>query len=108
MTEHALDFLNPQYHSGMNITVRKGDKWFKKAREGDKVWITKTGRSCPETYGIIKEIDFRKFEEVTIRDLMEEHDRECNSPAGLILAMLRAYPDFTLDDGVTVIRFYIE
>ncbi len=108
MKEHSLEFLNPQWHRGMNVTVRKGIKWFEKARRGDKVCIIRTGNSLPENFGIIDEIDYRKFMSVNIRDLAEEHDRECGTPQGLLWAMIRAYPDFNLEDSVTVIRFLIE
>lgn len=29
---HKLEFLNPIWHYGENVTVRRGDKWFEKRR----------------------------------------------------------------------------
>ena len=107
MTSHRLDFLNPQWHRGMNVTIRKGSKWYLKAEVDDLVNLYQTGKvECVAT-GCIQSLRYIPFAEVSLRDLWEEHDRECGTAFGLTHAMLRAYPDFTLDDMVTVIRFEI-
>lgn len=105
--EHNLEFLNPTYHYGENVTIRKGRKWFDKARVGDTVVIRRTGHLDFICEGIITEVRLVPYSEVFLRDLLEEHDRECGTPFGLTHAMLRAYPDFTLDSEVTVLRFRI-
>jgi hypothetical protein len=108
MKEHTLEFLNPQYHFGDNVTVRKGYKWVEKAHEGDVVWIVRTGETNPVAKGIIKEMNSHQtIKDCHLEDLWLEHDPECRTPNGLVVAMLRAYPDFTLNDPVTVIKFTI-
>ena len=104
---HKLEFLNPKWHYGANVTVRRGSKWIEKAFTGQQVDIVKTGSREVLAVGITDTIRLTPFKGVTIQDLWEEHDRECGTPFGLTHAMLRAYPEFTLDDTVAVIRFII-
>lgn len=106
--KHKLEFLNPQFHRGYNVTVRLGGKWIDKANSGDTVEIRRTGDDNPIAIGKITDLRFCYFGEVSLQDLLEEHDRECGTPFGLVYAMLRAYPDFKLDSMVTVVRFYID
>lgn len=104
---HRLDFLNPQWHRGMNVTVRRGGKWQAKAHIDDILELYQTDGDQPVAYGMIREVRYCPYKEVTLRDLLEEHDRECGTPFGLTHAMLKAYPEFNLEDMVTVIRFEI-
>lgn len=106
---HTLEFLNPQWHYGENVTVRLGYKWVEKAHEGDIVEIVRTGESQVITTGIITEIrSVLRFTQVNIQDLWYEHDPECRVPDGLVKAMLYAYPDFTLNSPVTIVQFCIQ
>lgn len=104
---HRLDFLNPTFHYGRNVTIRRGHEWYEKAQKGDEVAIMRTGIDKILAQGKIESLICRRFRDVTIENLLNEHDPECRTPAGLVYAMLRAYPDFTLDDIVTVIEFVI-
>jgi len=106
---HILEFLNPEWHYGENVTVRLGYKWVEKAYEGDLVEIVRTGQSQAITTGVITEIrSVLRFSQVAIQDLWFEHDPACRVPDGLVKAMLQAYPDFTLESPVTIIRFRID
>lgn len=107
--EYRLDFLNPVWHYGANITMRLGKKWKDKNLEDyvDKVVLYRTGGKKPVAEGMVERSVYKPFNEVTIQDLWEEHDPECRTPDGLVKAMLRAYDDFTLASMVTVIRFII-
>ena len=105
--EHTLEFLNPEWHHGENVTVRLGDKWIKKAFTGQKVVIVKTGEIKPVAEGIITEIRSCFFGSISIGELLKEHDPECRTPRGLAYAMLLAYPEFSLNSLVTVITFKI-
>lgn len=106
--EHRLDFLNPKWHYGYNVTVRLGDKWLCKTNPGDKVSIYRTGAVAPLASGVIIQAEIMRFGDVRIKDLWIEHDPECRTPDGLIKAMLRAYPEFDLDSHVTVLIFDID
>lgn len=106
--KHTLEFLNPKWHYGENVTVRLGHKWVEKAHEGDIVEIVRTGSSEVIATGVITAIrSVLRFSQVNILDLWAEHDPECRTPDGLVKAMLRAYPDFTLDSPVTIIQFHL-
>ena len=104
---HRLDFLNPTWHYGRNVTIRLGDKWALKAERNDTVSLHQTGYDLPLAVGNIAYIGYKPFKTVTIEDLFGEHDPECRNPDGLVRAMLRAYPNFNLDSWVTVIWFII-
>jgi len=108
VVEHILQFLNPQWHYGPNITIRLGDKWHQNALARDTVVVVRTGEEDKFlARGVIESIMYIPFLEVSLSDLLEEHDPECRTPHGLVYAMLCAYPDFKLSDMVTVIRFII-
>lgn len=107
--KHTLQFLNPIWHRGANVTIRRGSKWFDKAQKGDEVEIVRTGEEPTViARGIIDVVSYHNFQDVAIQDLWEELDPECRTPDGLVRAMLMAYPDFTLDDKVSVVRFIID
>ncbi len=105
--EHTLEFLNPEWHCGDNVTIRLGDKWLKKSFVGQVVNVKRTGLEEILATGIIDEVRLCPFKDVSLHDLWAEHDPDCRTPNGLVNAMLRAYPDFTLDSWVTVIHFVI-
>jgi hypothetical protein len=107
MNEYLLEFINPVYHQGLNVTVRRGIKWYDKAKIGDKVWINQTGNNCPEIDGIIVGLKYEQFLYLRKDELAFEHDPDCKDISGLRKAMIRAYPDFTDDEDVTVLSFWI-
>jgi len=108
-----LMFLNPvqaksPHPSGIILTVRRGTKWAGQVQCDEIVDIVKTGttevlssatiHSCMTT-----KFDRLKFQESTTLQL--EHDPECRNYAGLLAAMVRAYPDFAESETVTLV-FY--
>lgn len=105
---HELLFLNPILQDGINVTVRQGGKWFKKANVGDSVIIFRTGQ-------VMEGLDLGRGEIIGLallpcnmiptEWLALEHDSSCRNQHGLSKAMKRAYPDFKPDDLVTVIIF---
>jgi len=106
--EHTLEFLNPTFHRGDNVTIRNGRKWIEKAFSGQIVKVVRTGETEALAQGVVKDIRLIPFKGVTLQDLWEEHDPECRTPDGLTKAMLMAYPDFNLESEVTIIRFTID
>jgi hypothetical protein len=106
--KHKLEFLNPTFHKGLNVTVRLGNKWYKNAHVQDEIQICRADSNMPLAEGVIVGLKYVNFKEITIRDLLNEHDPECRTPGGLAFAMMGAYDEFSLDDDVTVIEFEIQ
>lgn len=107
MVEHTLEFLNPVFRSGLNLTVRRGDKW-KKANPGDPLHIVKTGETDGRL-GFVEDVIVTRFSSLNrYADLLQyEHDPECQNVEGLIKAMKRAYGDaFSTDDQVILLLFW--
>lgn len=89
-----LRFLNPVHNKGINMTVRKGNKW---------LGVTKAD---VEGLGERKIITFAiPFNEIRDYMLQFEHDPSCRKVSGLYNVMLEAYPGFEYTDHVTLV-FY--
>jgi len=106
--QHELLFLNPVLQTGLNVTVRKGDKWFSKARAGDELNIYETGKTNfheRKAFGKVVGLAFLPCNMIPSEWLLLEHDLTCRNQWGLQKAMLRAYSNFKVNDLVTVILF---
>lgn len=105
---HRLNFLNPVFRVGDNLTCRLGDSWFKRAKTGDVLELFRTGDHTPRCFGVVSSATFCKFSELQDDDLVDEHDPTCHTVAGLVEAMRRAYGDkFSPDAGVTMLHFRV-
>ncbi|NOY60447.1 MAG: hypothetical protein GXO75_16165 [Calditrichaeota bacterium] len=81
-----LLFDNPSFKSGLNFTVRLGEKWKSKVSVGDIVEIPKTGLAK------ICKIYCCKIAEIPIEVLENEHDEECRTFDGLLKVLKKVYP----------------
>lgn len=96
---NTLLFSNKIFHSGLNITVRRGTKWHgtKSAwidlGEGIKIF-------CDHIHTQVKCFN-------DLNDLDLEHDPECRTWYGLLKVMLEVYPDFSTDEEVTLVYFFM-
>ena len=110
-------FNEPVYRQGLNITVRRGDKW-----AGFKGFVV--GRKYEKGHGdllfVVDTLVLDRFEDlnhdpVANPFLQLEHDPACRSFFGLVKAMQSAYPGdhvanvskFTRNDQVTVVFFTV-
>jgi len=107
-----LLFINPELREGLNMTVRRGDKWFKQARLNDTLEIFKTGYEDHPSYriatGQVVGLALIPFILIPSEWLAVEHDRACRNMKGLLHAMKRAYPDFNDVEHVTVLLFTVD
>ena len=77
---HKIDFVNPTFHPGLNISVRHGDRWTKLARLGDTLQIAgHHGEIRAPLVGMFYS-DLRDIPQAFL-DL--EHDTSARSHAGL-------------------------
>lgn len=105
--QHELFFLNPVFHSGLNMTVRNGDKWMK-TNIGDQLTIKETGKDQTIYTGTVIGKAYIPFKMIPDEWLAYDHDPSCHNREGLLLyGMKPAYPDFTEDNYVTVLFFNI-
>ena len=107
---HRIEFLNPVFNSGTNVTIRKGPKWSLEAKVGDEVLLVETGvipYIGEEVIGVITDIKLKSFSDITIGELEKEHDPSCRQIYGLIKAMRAAYGDISMDNYVTILQFEV-
>lgn len=107
-----LRFINPIVHKGLNLTVRRGIKWAKKAETGQMVGITgamweKDGYlvDYPGGVAIIREMYLKRCIDITEHELQHHHDPKCKNMGGLIGAMKHAYSTFDKTEIVTLVFF---
>ena len=96
-----LEFSNPVFKDGINLTTRRGRKW----HGVDMAYIQLGGeyRFGPA----ILATRVLPFNEVTDADLKNEHDPSCRTVEGLAVEMKRVYPEFDLTDEVTLVEFIL-
>ncbi len=104
---HKLEFINPELIDELNVTVRRGLKWYNKANIGDQVSIVKTGTDVEIRRGLIVGLKRQNFLALRLDELAFEHDSSCRDINGLRKAMVRAYPDFKDEEEVTVVSFWL-
>ena len=108
--EHELLFINPELKEDLNVTVRRGDKWYQKASVGDLVVIKETETMTTISMGRIRGIAYIPYLLIPQEWLELEHDHLCRNRHGLLQAMIRAYPNFSSNgkEMITVIIFELE
>lgn len=105
----TLRFINPEFHAGINYTVRLGDRWAQLATVGDFVEVEGFNG-----VGRVRDIFTCKLNKVPDTVLEKEHDGTCSTFTGLTEAMMLAYPELgemTVDEvgnqTVTCIGFWL-
>lgn len=83
-----LRFLRPGFNDTVNWTVRLGMWWFTNAREGEEIEIEGHDHG-----GWIERMKVTSLGHVPEMVLQHHHDPECRSYGGLLVAMVKAYPD---------------
>jgi len=109
--QHILLFTKPEFRPGLNVTVRRGKRWFDTSSVNDELNIYRTGNENPHeriAFGKIEGLAYIPFLSIPSDWLAVEHDRACHDLNGLLKAMVQAYPDFNPMEIVTVILFRIE
>ncbi len=102
---HSIDFVNPTFHTGLNITVRHGDRWAKLARIGDTLLIAgRQGEIRAPLVGMLC-CDLR---DIPAGILPLEHDAAARDHEGLKRVLDDIYgPTDTAERLVTVLFFTI-
>ena len=118
MYTKPLLFQNPDFHPGVNITVRKGAKWFGRLNVGDIVEIQTTPSEDAEEgladvghghHMILGVVFYDTLEEITenLENLLKfAHDPTCRTASGLADELESIYGTNDDDEGFTVLVFY--
>jgi len=104
----VLRFLKPDYHQGLNLTIRNGKKWYNQAPVGSMLDIVKTGSDVVETEAQLVGSRTLPFLAINEHELYLEHDPLCRDLDGLQHAMERAYPDFKETNEVAMLFFWVD
>lgn len=97
-----LEFSNPVFHDGVNVTVRRGTKWL----GVHNAYVDLGGKFC--TGPVVLHTRAVPFNELTDSDVQNEHDPSCRTVAGLATEMKRVYPEFSESDTVTLATFILK
>lgn len=108
---HSLNFNNPVFHEGLNVSVRRGLKWYYRLElttPRHPVRLT-TGRYTPIRGKEIGHLEARVFRccDIPLELLSMEHDPACRTRRGLQRGMEEAYPGFDRREIVTVVIFEV-
>lgn len=99
-----LEFSNPVFHLGVNVTVRRGIKW---AMEdvGTIGEITDEwgAEEVMTTVGLVTRV--MRFCDLQNSDLVNYHDPHCRTVEGLLEVMHQVYTDFDPREIVTLVEF---
>jgi len=99
-----LQFKNPVFHDGVNVTVRHGDKWLHKVAVGDRVQIAQTdGDDLGEA--MVCGLLYLPARLIPQEVLDLEHDPKCKTHKGLFAVLKEVYPDFSEHSACTVVLF---
>src|SRR5436309_13127957 len=88
-TTHRLDFLKPAFHPGLNLTVRRGDKWLK-TEPGDILQLSLTGAKDAIQDATTMFTAFIPFASIPKAWLNFEHAAAARTLPGLFAGMVSA------------------
>ena len=99
---YKMEFNNPTFNKGLNITVRFGYKWAI-LRPNMKFIIMPTGQEAR-----VERVLICRFKDIPREDLKYEHDPNCRNYETLRNYLYATYPEFNINKEnsiVTVIYF---
>ena len=102
---HRLQFHNPVFKDGMNVTVRKGDKWTHQVLPGSTVVLKKTdGDDLGEAY--IAGVMYLPLRLIPPAVLKLEHDPKCRNPKGLLAVLRSVYGEDVNENTACTVLFF--
>lgn len=99
-----LRFNNFTFKEGVNITVRRGNKWYNYGTGPVILYDNQTGET---EMGFIHTVTNVPFKAVKHIELQNEHDPQCRTYKKLLKVMQETYDDFQEGEYVTVVRFKV-
>jgi hypothetical protein len=105
----TLEFGKYIFKEGLNLTVRRGDKWDKYSTTTESIVLKSVDKDDPdiEQKGIIVGSTSCRFDIISPCILLFEHDPGCRTQYGLECAMKQVYADFKTNEYVTLLFFLV-
>lgn len=97
---------NNNFHDGLNVTVRRGDKYLK-IFDIDTKFVSENLQGKHLGYGSVVSLVGCKIKDIPEKFLELEHDPHCRTREGLIEVLQNVYHDKSIDENelVTVVVF---
>lgn len=106
MEKHKLNFINPQYRKGINVTTRLGTKWAMKISIGDTVTVSSNNYRSSHQNGEILGAFIGEFNLIPDEFIRLQHSQDTQTRHGLAEIMRESYgAKFEMDSICTVILF---
>lgn len=104
----VLEFNNPVFRKGINVTVRNGDKWRDRVEIGDRV-MAKIDENRSRT-AVIDGVLYANFHSIPAPVHALNHDPDCRTTAGIANELHNIYGPFPMGviGGVTVLFFHFD
>lgn len=103
-----LYFDKPEFHSGINLSIRRGVKWAAKIMEHVLAYDAKdefSNSSRPIFNCEVVEQKVLKYEDIPREDFKLMHDSSCQSYDSMLEEMKKIYGDFSDKEIVTLLYF---
>jgi len=103
-----LYFDKPEFHKGINLSIRRGVKWATKIMEHVLAYDAKSefsNHSQPIFNCEVVEQKVMKYEDIPKKDFELIHDTECQSYESMYEEMKRIYGTFSDKEIVTLLYF---
>lgn len=106
-----MNFKNPTFKEGLNLTIRRGAN-MNSLRRGNTIWLRRGDLDSPVGKGIVNYIKILRFRDISPNDLEFHHSIKKDSPkktfAAIYQEMTEYYEEFGLDEIVTLIFFEVK
>jgi hypothetical protein len=103
-----MEFRNPSFLGGLNVTVRRGPKWSEAVKIGDGLELCASYCLRPVGVGQVCGVACIPFLLIPEFWLSYEHEETCDNLRGLLQDMLEIYPGFSATETVSVILFDLQ
>lgn len=105
--DRNLEFMNPMFRKGINVTVRDGLKWDMKIDMLPKRFEVRQTNNIPILgYATVIGKMVCKAIDIPKKVLELEHDPNCMAHMGLFISMRRAYGDNWNPNGEVTVLFF--
>ena len=94
-----LVFVNANFNDALNYTVRLGDKWLKRIKVGQHVWLEQIDKGVVGE-AVITEVIYTGFRDIPKRVQDFEHDERCRTLDGLGSVLCNVYPEVSKNHHV--------
>lgn len=102
----VMFFEHNVHGRGVNVTVRRGKKW-SDLRNDEEIRLMQTdGADAAYRARVVVALTMA-FAHVPTGVLPYCNDPDCRTLSGLVATMRRLYPDFSPEDEVTVVLYYV-